>query len=205
MADPKEVTRSINRRVLVVDDSPAIHADFAKTLAPSLETKETTELDEFERELLGGEAPQRAAIEFHLDFAEQGEIGARKVEAAAKAREPYAMAFVDMRMPPGWDGLRTIKEMWRVDPRLEVVICTAFSDHTWGDIFEALGHCEQLLILKKPFDPVEVKQLAASLTQNGIWRVWPKPASRPAWWIPKAPSTCSVSRTARSWVWWVSR
>jgi PAS domain S-box-containing protein len=76
------------------------------------------------------------------------------------------MAFVDMRMPPGWDGLQTIEQMWKHDPYLEVVICTAYSDRSWREISDILDRPEQLLILKKPFDSIEAKQLAASLSQK---------------------------------------
>jgi PAS domain S-box-containing protein len=73
---------------------------------------------------------------------------------------------VDMRMPPGWDGLETIRRLWQVYPELEVVICTAYSDHSWHQIQQTLGTNERLLILKKPFDKVEVEQLALALTEK---------------------------------------
>ena len=77
---------------------------------------------------------------------------------------PYALAFVDMRMPPGWDGVETIQEIWKVDPRLQIVICTAHSDYSWDEVLGKLGVEDRLLILKKPFDNIEVAQLASALT-----------------------------------------
>jgi CheY-like chemotaxis protein len=77
------------------------------------------------------------------------------------------MAFVDVRMPPGWDGLETIGHLWRAQPDLQVVICTAYSDFSWDDIRRRLGQVDNLLILKKPFDNVEVLQLVHALT--GQW------------------------------------
>jgi diguanylate cyclase (GGDEF)-like protein len=71
-----------------------------------------------------------------------------------------------MRMPPGWDGLQTIQRLWEADPQLEVVICTAYSDYSWEEILQKLGMTDRLLILKKPFDPAEVSQLAASLSEK---------------------------------------
>ena len=85
------------------------------------------------------------------------------VEQAVAAGTPYALAFVDMRMPPGWDGLQTIEQIWKADPEIQVVICTAFSDHPWHEIAARLGKTDRLLILRKPYDPVEVEQLAVSL------------------------------------------
>ena len=75
---------------------------------------------------------------------------------------PYAVAFIDMRMPPGWNGTKTAKEIWKIDANLPVVICTAYTDHTWGEIISELPRTELLLILKKPFDNIELKQMAAS-------------------------------------------
>jgi two-component system NtrC family sensor kinase len=69
-----------------------------------------------------------------------------------------------MRMPPGWDGMETIEQLWRVDPRLQVVICTAHSDHPWEELLERLDGQDRLVILKKPFDMIEVSQLARALT-----------------------------------------
>jgi PAS domain S-box-containing protein len=76
------------------------------------------------------------------------------------------MAFVDVRMPPGWDGIETIKQIWAECPQLQVVICTAYSDYQWQDITDKLGQTDQLLILKKPFDNLEVRQLACALTEK---------------------------------------
>ena len=94
------------------------------------------------------------------------------VRAAAAARAqalPFALAFVDMRMPPGIDGLTTIVKLWEIDPDLQVVICTAYSDHGWEEIQAALPARDRWLVLKKPFDKIEVLQLAQSLTEK--WRL----------------------------------
>jgi signal transduction histidine kinase len=71
-----------------------------------------------------------------------------------------------MRMPPGWDGLETIENLWYVDPSLEIVICTAYSDHPWEDVSRRVGNTDKLLILMKPFNSIEVVQLAHSLTKK---------------------------------------
>jgi diguanylate cyclase (GGDEF)-like protein/PAS domain S-box-containing protein len=68
-----------------------------------------------------------------------------------------------MRMPPGWDGVETIERLWQVDPRLQAVICTAYSDHSWATVRERLEARDRLLILKKPFDSIEALQLASTL------------------------------------------
>jgi hypothetical protein len=71
-----------------------------------------------------------------------------------------------MLMPPGWDGIETIDYLWRADPELEIVICTAFTDLLWDRLTQHFGHTDKLLILRKPFDTIEVWQLASALTQK---------------------------------------
>src|SRR5213075_148171 len=92
--------------------------------------------------------------------------GVELVRAARAADQPFALAIVDMRMPPGIDGLQTISRMWEHDPALQVVICTAYSDASWQDIVHRFGTTDRLLILKKPFDLAEVYQLALALTEK---------------------------------------
>ena len=79
------------------------------------------------------------------------------VEEAMRSGQPFSMAFVDVRMPPGWNGIETIQHLWKVDPDLKVVICTAYSDYSWREIIEQLGVTDRFLILQKPFDGVEVR------------------------------------------------
>jgi len=158
-----------NRRILVIDDNQAIHDDFRKVLGG--DGGRGAELDAAEAALFGtGGTPATAVrIEFELDSALQGQEGLARVEEAVRTGRPYAMAFVDVRMPPGWDGVETIQHLWEVDPTLQVVICTAYSDYSWEDMLQKLGESDQLLILKKPFDNIEVRQLASALTAK--WRL----------------------------------
>ena len=148
-----------NRRILLIDDMPAIHEDFRKILATGPTARE---LDETGAALFG--MPSQRYNAFELDSAYQGHEGVAMVEAAVQAGRPYAMAFVDMLMPPGWDGVETIERLWRVDPRVQIVICTAYSDHPWEEVLARLDVQDRLLILKKPFDLIEVSQLARTLT-----------------------------------------
>jgi len=153
----------LNQRILVVDDNVAIHQDFQKILNGKLDTDE---LDQMEAALFDEQSEAQSSIRFDLEFADQGQAGLAFVQAAAAKNQSYAVAFVDMRMPPGWDGIETIEQMWKVDGRIQIVICTAYSDHEWDQIIQRLGRYDQLLILRKPFDPIEVQQLATALTRK---------------------------------------
>ncbi|SFO82431.1 bifunctional diguanylate cyclase/phosphodiesterase [Pseudomonas sp. NFPP28] len=149
-----------NRRILIVDDTASIHQDFRKILCadangePSLENLEET---------LFGTAP-KVRQAFKLDSAYQGEEALELVNRALAANAPYALVFIDMRMPPGWDGLQTIEQLWNVDPNLQIALCTAYSDYSFEAIEARLKYNDQLLILKKPFDHLEIRQMASALT-----------------------------------------
>ena len=161
--DPSELATHEVRRILVVDDNPSIHDDFRKVLQGDAES---CELEEAESALFGESESTAAGMNYEISHAMQGQEGFEKVEKALSAKQPFDMAFVDMRMPPGWDGLETIENLWRVDPDLQIVICSAYSDYPLSEIRRRLGINDKLLILKKPFENSEVYQLAATLTEK---------------------------------------
>ena len=153
-----------NRRILVIDDNRAIHADFGKILRVA--DTENPALAALEDSLFG-EAP--VAVEpsqFELASAFQGREGFELVKRAETEGRPFAVAFVDVRMPPGWDGVETIRHIWQVSQNLQTVICTAFSDHTWEQIIGILGKRDNLFLIKKPFDPTAVRQMAYRLSER---------------------------------------
>lgn len=155
----------VNHRILVVDDNPAIQEDFRKILCPGVSVT-VDALRGMEAELFGTEPAETPTVAFEMDSALQGQEALTRVKAAQAEGRPYSMAFVDIRMPPGWDGVETIAQIWKEHPEIQVVICTAYSDYSWEEIIRKLGESDNLVILKKPFDNVEVLQLAHSLTKK---------------------------------------
>jgi PAS domain S-box-containing protein len=153
-----------NRRILIIDDNRAIHDDLRKILGGENQAGLDLRRDE---EILFDAAPA-PVTRFEIDSAYQGEEGFEKASLAAAQGRPYAVAFVDLRMPPGWDGVETISRLRDVDPNLQTVICTAYSDYSWNDIYKRLGYSDSMLILKKPFDNIEVIQLAHALARKWL-------------------------------------
>lgn len=156
-----------NDRILIIDDNPAIHEDIRKILGvrqdqnPGFNTSKSLL---FEDERLEHEPPAG----FEIDSAYQGLEGLNKVRQARDTGRPYALAFVDIRMPPGWDGVETIRSIWQHCPDLQAVICTAYSDYSWQEMVRLIGKSDNLVILKKPFDNIEVMQLAHALTEKWL-------------------------------------
>jgi diguanylate cyclase (GGDEF)-like protein/PAS domain S-box-containing protein len=154
------MTTLANRRVLLVDDMPAIHEDYRKILSGTAASSDL----EGDEALLFGETARVSSAPFELESAYQGAEAIDKVRAALQAGLPYALAFIDMRMPPGLDGVETVERLWQEDPGLQIVLCTAYSDYSWTEVLTRLDVRDRLLILKKPFEAVEVYQLANALT-----------------------------------------
>jgi CheY-like chemotaxis protein len=156
-----------NRRILLIDDNPAIHEDFRKVLIRA--SVVPNDLSEQEVALFGHTTVKYQSPIFEIDSAYQGQEGLDLVEKSLWEGRPYALAFVDVRMPPGWDGIETTFKIWARYPDLQVVICTAYSDYSWEEMLSILGFSDRLLILKKPFDNIEVLQLAIAMTEK--WRL----------------------------------
>ncbi len=162
------------RRILLVDDNKAIHEDIEAILISSLGEADQ-DLVEIEDELFGeSESPKRLAndIIYSIDHAYQGEEAIEMVDRAEEEGYPYALIFMDVRMPPGIDGVEAIQKIWEKYPHVEVVICTAYSDYSWEQIVNSLGNTDKLLFVKKPFDATALKQMALTLTTK--WKLQQK-------------------------------
>ncbi|HZF49691.1 MAG TPA: STAS domain-containing protein [Polyangiaceae bacterium] len=160
-----DAARRKNVRLLIVDDNESIHRDFRSILE---KRGNPTELDQLEASIFGAAPAAAGSAEtptYELTFARQGEEALEKVRQA-KEKSPYALAFVDMRMPPGWDGVETLSRLWEEQPSLQAVICSAYTEQSWEEITKRLGQTDRLLILKKPFDPIEVRQMAYALCEK---------------------------------------
>lgn len=154
-----------NRRVLVIDDNPNVLEDFRRILGDNV--RDTDSLGLKESTLFGTSGEPALMEPFEVDCAMQGPEGVEIVCRAMADGLPITVAFVDVRMPPGWDGIETIEHIWRADHRVHVIICSAYSDHTAGDVVKRFGASDRLLLLRKPCDPAEI--LLAATAFNEKW------------------------------------
>ena len=161
------------RRILIIDDNESIHQQIRRILAPTRgkDLKNSlSKLDSIGAKVFGTEEKGPATTKtYQLTSALQGEQGFEIVKKSMEENRPFAMAIVDMRMPPGWDGLKTIEHIWKVSPETQILICTAYADFSWQEINKRLAFSDRFLILKKPFDISELEQMAAALTEK--WRL----------------------------------
>jgi CheY-like chemotaxis protein len=157
-------------RILIVDDNEAIHEDFRKILSAPRVHESHRDLQRIELELFDEEDPSFANLSeplvYEIDSAFQGLEALEKVDQAAEEGRPYAMILMDVRMPPGINGIEAIEMIWKKHPFIEMVIVTAFSDYSWESILQTIGRTDRLMFLRKPFDQVTVKQMALALTKK---------------------------------------
>jgi anti-anti-sigma factor len=151
------------RRILIVDDNEEIHNDFRRILSPPADT---SALDDMEAFLFGTPRAGRLDASFEIASAHQGAEALSMVQEAHAAGAPYMLIFVDVRMPPGWDGIETLSRIWQEDMDVQSILCSAYLDYSWHDILARFPETDRLLILKKPFDPMEVRQMAYALTEK---------------------------------------
>jgi CheY-like chemotaxis protein len=161
---PLEADRG-QRRILIIDDNVAIHRDFRKILCPEPKPRDLDDLDEAIFGVKPQSSPSKA--EFIVDAVSQGQEGLEVVRRMARLGRPYALAFVDMRMPPGWDGIETLEHIWAVAPDMEAVICSAYSEYSWHDVIRRLKR-PGLRLLSKPFASKDVLEFAWSLTSRWL-------------------------------------
>jgi CheY-like chemotaxis protein len=151
------------RRILIIDDQNSIHDVFRSVLLrPAINNGV---LNDLESELfgppstMGNDDASTENVSHVVEFAHQGEEGCLKLQAALERGEHFDLAFVDMQMPPGWNGIETIHQLWALMPSLPVVVCTAYSKYSWISICKLLGNTEQLNLLPKPFVAAEVHEI----------------------------------------------
>jgi two-component system, NtrC family, sensor kinase len=162
-SEPPPSPAAENRRVLIVDDNPDVSADFRKILGGS--SGMSQEMRALEADLFGTPTIVSTS-DFELDFASQGQEALGRIVRAVADDRPYSVVFMDVRMPPGWDGVKTTQHVLDRDPNVAIVICTAYADYNSNQLAQVFGQTDRVLVLKKPFDPVEVRQLAHALRRR---------------------------------------
>jgi diguanylate cyclase (GGDEF)-like protein len=161
-------------RILVVDDEAAVRDAYRQVLEPGAAPQREA-LDGLRAKLFGGgagaaagAAAPAARTAFSVTYCEGAEAGVAAVRAALEAGEPYTVVFLDMRMPPGPDGAWAAEQIRGLDPDVELVLCTAYSDVDPAEVSRRVPPEEKLFYLQKPFHPHEVRQLAGALGRK--WR-----------------------------------
>ncbi len=149
-------------RILIIDDEPAMHESYRACLSPR--STADANVAQLASELFGSEAANSDPLPFDLVHASQGLDGVREVERATLDDAPFAVAFIDIRMPPGIDGKETARRIRAIDPDINLVIVTGYSDFSPAEISRAAGPADKIFYIAKPFEVAELQQTATALT-----------------------------------------
>jgi len=158
-----DLQKELNRRILVVDDEPKILDELKKVLAPNEVVDQ--ELKELEGRLFGQSAQDgspKHTYEVHCCL--QGDDALQAVQDALDNGKPFAVAFLDVRMPPGPDGVWTAEHIRRIDPNIQIVMMTGYSDFDTSEIVHRVPPEDKLLYVQKPVHSQEIRQFALALT-----------------------------------------
>jgi CheY-like chemotaxis protein len=154
-----------NNRVLVVDDQEEIHQDFEEMLNPNLVRASTNDL----ARVFNPDIDDTFLPEFELLHAGSGKEAYGKVQEAVETSNPIAVAYMDLRMPPGWDGVETTRRIREIDKDIEIVVMTAHTNKPLSDIVSNIELLHKLLYVRKPFAREEIQQMTISLVEK--WNV----------------------------------
>ena len=164
------MTAAAPKRLLIVDDEQAMHDSYTRSFAVQRGAQEDA-LGAMAAELFGDDAPDAAdeAEAFDLTHCHQGLDAVAAVEAAIAAGTPYAVAFIDIRMPPGIDGRETARRIRALDPEINLCIVTGFSDFSPVEISKVAGPADKIFYIAKPFEVAEIVQTATALAHR--WEI----------------------------------
>ncbi len=160
-----EFKKDWNYRVLVVDDQQEIHQDFEEMLTPSLMGTSTDDL----AEAFASEVDESFLPTFELLHARSGAEAYNIIKMAIETDNPVAVAYIDIRMPPGIDGIETTRRVRSIDENIEIVLMTAYTDKSLGEIVREMDLLHKLLYIRKPFAREEIQQITLALAEK--WNV----------------------------------
>lgn len=163
-----DVENKLTNRVLVVDDDAMLLAEYIRCLGEDFEPEiATTTLTDLEKVLFGDETNDRGAAKFEVHSRNQGEAAVEAVQASIEAGTPYAIIFIDIRMPPGIDGIEAAQRIRLLDPNINIVIVTGSMSSTQENLGKQVPPADKIFFFQKPFHALECRQLSAALC--GKW------------------------------------
>jgi len=155
-------------RILVVDDDQLLVDEYVRCLSEEFdEADAATTFSDLEKVLFGEDTNERGAARFDVESRNQGEAAVEAVKAAIGRGEPFSIVFLDIRMPPGMDGIEAARQIRALDANVNIVIVTGSAGPEPDNLGTEIPPADKIFFFKKPFHALECRQLAAALC--GKW------------------------------------
>jgi DNA-binding NarL/FixJ family response regulator len=164
-------------RILAVDDERKILDAYRQVFCPETDPQGSEpEMADLVTKLFGEKPHTPEGPLFDLVLCRQAEEAVETATAAMEKDEPFAVAFIDVRLPPGPDGVWTAERLRALDPHTQIVMVTAYSDIDPSAIAQRVLPEDKLLYVQKPFYPQEMRQFAVALgakwhAENALGRI----------------------------------
>ena len=163
-----ELNETTSNRILVVDDDAQLLDEFKRCLGEGIDTdSNTSTLSDLEKVLFGDDTDKSDTARFNVETRGQGEAAVEAVRDAVKVGQPFSIVFLDIRMPPGIDGIEAAKQIRALDPDVNIVIVTGSASSEVDNLGTEIPPADKIFFFEKPFHGVECRQLAAALC--GKW------------------------------------
>ncbi len=152
------------RKILIVDDSEDIHELIEIILQEECDVSflDNLDLDFSQYETDDDDDENEQSTNFQVEHAFQGEEAITKICKAETDGDPYELTFMDVRMPPGINGIETIEEISKKHPHKNFIICSAYMEYTQEDLTKRLGENANISFLRKPFTSDKLRGLVES-------------------------------------------
>jgi CheY-like chemotaxis protein len=148
---------SSSNRVLVVDDDVQLIGEYLRCLGTDFEpANATATLGDLEKVLFGEDTDERGAARFEVQSRRQGEAAVDAVNDAVAAGNPYAIVFLDIRMPPGIDGIEAARRIRKLDANVNIVIVTGSLSPEPENLGKEIPPADRIFFFKKPFHSIAI-------------------------------------------------
>lgn len=148
-------------KILVVDDDERQRLAYRNLFSQGHHAI-LSELESFFQQDTSETLGDKLEESFLVVEASQGQEAIELVQEAYENDTPISVAFIDMRMPPGMNGLEAAEKIRAIDPRVYIVFVTAYSDVDLAQITHRIY--ENVLFIRKPFQSEEIEQIARNFT-----------------------------------------